>query len=752
MTINLQLNQYGAHKFPIDARGTSKEWKHKGIFGIVLALVLAVVAFASSAHFGIQYGVKALLIQHAESTGMDWAYHIEARAPNLGKLVEVEPDSKKLKTPDGVEFTQMINGMLSVGNIYQVDVINPDCNCEISLGTYAAKQLGQAKKMSMSHTHNHSEGGHGSSYGKHAAHGNHVAKAPSKSAMKHVFENTESHSLQKLSSNLKGRYPLDGTYAQKIAKNLNHEILLHSSDGKYQPLRFAEVFHPVTADGNLSYILRILVDVHAESARFTATLYKGAGLVLLLLLGAFIYPASQYYASSKKKRAGDREAHFLANHDVMTNVFSRNGFQNRAPKLLQACAEQNQSAAIFLFDIDKFKQINDYHSHEAGDTIIRALADKLKASAPDGAHVARLGGDEFVLIVAGSDDKSIDPKTIFDAPSTIRVAIDDNRQVIEAGVSTGVVQFPRDGGNLEELMRNADLALYEAKSASGRRTVEYHAQMSIEFYEGLDLREEFEEALNKSQIVPHYQPLVCMETGTVQGFEALARWHHPTKGILTPHVFEKMLNDHEIGAKVGAVMLKKIVKDMKRWKSAGIQFGNVGLNVGEGDLSQPGFALNVISEIVQNDLHPKDLAIEVTETCVFGPNSGPLIGQLQHLRRAGCWVGLDDFGTGYSSITQIKQLPCTAVKIDKSFVDEVVNDHADQSIIQSLLELGRKLGFKLVLEGVETEEQVHLLKSLGCEIAQGYHYSRPVPASDIPALINRLNGEMKHETPVKNVA
>jgi len=186
-------------------------------------------------------------------------------------------------------------------------------------------------------------------------------------------------------------------------------------------------------------------------------------------------------------------------------------------------------------------------------------------------------------------------------------------------------------------------------------------------------------------------------------------------------------------------MLKKIIHDMKVWKNKNIPFGYIGLNVGEGDLMHPEFAKNIITKLTENGLSAKNLAIEITETCMFGTNKDNFIRQLEELKSAGCKIALDDFGTGYSSVTQIKELPCSVLKIDKSFVNEVVDDKADQAIIQALLELGNELDFKLVLEGIETEEQLKLLKGLGCHLAQGYFYSRPVPTSDVPSLIKRIN-------------
>lgn len=713
----------------------------------LLALIFALLSIVMLAQVGIQYAMRALLVQHAHSTGMEWAHHIEVRTPTLPEIVQSDPDSELRKSPSAIEFTKMVGGMLSVGNIYQVDVINPDCYCDISLGTYFAKISASQETAGLVHAHDHAQPMLQET--PHHANMQPTASAPAQNTFDHVLGLEAPHGGFEDNEN---RFGFDRAFVQGIAANEQHDIILHSSGLPNQPSRFAEVYHPVTANGETAYVLRILVDLDQEYARYWVTLYAGAGMILLLVLMAFSYPATKYLQTSRKQKEADLQAHFLASHDIMTNANNRNSFQNIAPKVLEACLKNNQAAAVFLFDVDNFKEVNDYHSHEAGDQVICALAEMLNQAAPEGAHVARLGGDEFAIIVGGINLDEIDPEQILNISTTMRVPIGDGRLLVSKSISGGVSIFPRDGSNLEELMRCADLALYAAKSAEGGQICEYDPGMSVDFYERLDLRDEFKGALENSEIIPYYQPLVNIGTGEVVGFEALARWNHPQRGILSPIEFEEMLDDHELSAIVGAIMLKKTVQDMKRWKARAIPFVCVGLNVGEGDLLRPGFAPNIISELKQNGLRPRNLAIEITESCMFGSNKEAFIRQLESLRMAGCAIALDDFGTGYSSITQIKELPCTTVKIDKSFVNDVVHDKSDQAIIQSLLELGETLGFNLVLEGVETVDQCDLLSSLGCEIAQGYFYSRPMPAGQVPEFLERMNANRRLNHQIRTVA
>lgn len=684
-----------------------------------VAFVMLLVAVLVVTHFGIQYSMRTLLTQYAHSAGMDWARHIEVRAADMPSLTATDFDSEEWQTPSNQQFTDMVNGMLAVGNIYQVDVINSDCLCDISLGTYI-------DKVSAAGGSKNGIDGFGTPIS---------LSPPDQSALAHVFGDGHAHETHGQSSN---KFPLDRQFALDVVENQSNTIVLHRASLPNQPSKFAEVFRPVINDGKVDYLLRIMVDLDSQYALYTRSLYIGAGAILLLIAGAFAYPTRKYLKTSRKQREADLQADFLANHDIMTGVKNRNAFQRIAPQTLQRSLKRNHCAAIYLFDVDNFKEVNDYHSHDAGDQVIRMLAQKLQDAMPEGSHLARLGGDEFAIVVGGLDSDEVLLDQILNAPNKLRVPIEGGRLHIEKTISGGAAVFPRDGSNLEELMRCADLALHAAKSAEGGHVVEYDPGMSVDFYERLDLRDEFRTALENSEIVPYYQPLVNMKTGQIEGFEALARWKHPQRGILTPYEFEEMLADNELGALVGALMLKKVVQDMKIWKRDGVPFSCVAINVGEGDLLRPGFALNIISELKQNGLRPKNLTIEITESCIFGSNREHFVRQLDNLRTAGCSIALDDFGTGYSSITQIKELPCTTVKIDKSFVNDVVKDKADQAIIRSLVELGQTLGFKLVLEGVETNEQRNLLQSLGCEIAQGYYYARPMPAEEVSPFVHRL--------------
>lgn len=705
-----------------DARG-------KSLLKFVFILIITATLFFSAVFIGIQYALNNLLVEKSDSLGMGWAHHLETQFPEAGKIAGVTQESSLFSSHTKSEMAELIDGMFQVGSIYQLDLINPDCNCSATFGSYTANN------------------------GKHAHH-DHIDQDMSNSGEPSVHHDHADHANTDLSeehnhpeliinSDLSAIWPMNYEAASEVAASGTHPSVVVYADIANQPSIFGEVYHPVYADGELKYIIRVLVNLEEANTTFTKALYGGAAFIFILLIAAASYPFAKYFRTSKAQRKIDIKAHFLATHDVLTKTYNRNAFQDYAPKILRSCGDRETSAIIFLFDLDNFKEINDYYSHHAGDQILCAFAQTLKSNLPKNGHLARLGGDEFVVIISDIDPTlAIDE--ILEVPEELATEIDNGRQIVHAAVSAGVAIYPRDGSNINELMRNADLALYSAKSESKKQLCEYDAQMGKVFNDRLDLRDEFKFALLESEIEPFYQPIMNSITGEVIGFEALARWRHPKRGVLTPAAFWEMLNDIELSAMVGDIMFEKVISNMKEWTDAQIPFGTIGLNAGEGDLLRPGFSLKILSELAKNNLSTDLLAIEIVETCMFGNNKDLFINHLNALKEAGCRVALDDFGTGYSSITQIKEIPCTTVKIDKSFVDNVVESEADRSIIQALINLGSELDFHLIMEGIETKEQMDILNQIGAIYMQGYYFAKPMPAHAVPQFLE--------ETQKKNTA
>jgi diguanylate cyclase (GGDEF)-like protein len=730
-----------------DARG-------KSLLKFVFILIITATLFFSAVFIGIQYALNKLLVEKSDSLGMGWAHHLETQFPEAGKIAGVTQESSLFSSHTKSEMAELIDGMFQVGSIYQLDLINPDCNCSATFGSYTANNGKHAhhdhidQDMSNSGEHNHQatiqpvNSGTSidvqtpSAINEPATHSEHADHANTNHSEAH------NHPELIINSDLSAIWPMNYEAASEVAASGTHPSVVVNADIANQPSIFGEVYHPVYADGELKYIIRVLVDLEEANTTFTQALYGGAAFIFILLIAAASYPFAKYFRTSKAQRKIDIKAHFLATHDVLTNTYNRNAFQDYAPKMLRSCGDRETSAIIFLFDLDNFKEINDYYSHHAGDQILCAFAQTLKSNLPKNGHLARLGGDEFVVIISDIDP-TLPIDEILEVPEELATEIDNGRQIIHAAVSAGVAIYPRDGSNINELMRNADLALYSAKSESKKQLCEYDAQMGKVFNDRLDLRDEFKFALLESEIEPFYQPLVNTLTGKVESFEALARWRHPKKGVLTPGVFGEMLDDIELSAMVGDIMFEKVISNMKEWTDAKVPFGIIGINAGEGDLLRPGFSLKILSELAKNNLPNGSFAIEIVETCMFGNNKDLFVNHLNILKDAGCRIALDDFGTGYSSITQIKEIPCTSLKIDKSFIENVVDNQADRAIVEALIKLGRDLEFNLIMEGIETKEQMDILNQIGAIYMQGYYFAKPMPAHAVPQFLQSPLGERK---------
>lgn len=722
----------------------------KALFKLISILTVSITIFFVVALTGIQYTLNNLLEEKSNSLGMGWAHHLETQFPNAGGIAGISEGDMIYSNFTKGEMAELIDGMFQVGNIYQLDLINPDCTCSITYGSYTSntnqsvhKDHGTPQQKNLIQSDNEHTGINArqdnvsaASKSVHTDHDNHGLKS---------LKDEHNHPELIANKDFKSIWPMNLEMATEVAATGAHPSFIVKTNITNQPKVFGEVYHPVVLDGEMRYIIRVLVNLEEAYTTYTNSLYGGAVFIFILLIVVASYPLAKYFRTSKAQRRMDIKAHFLATHDVLTKTYNRNAFQDYAPKILRSCGDRETSAIVILFDLNNFKEINDYYSHHAGDQILRAFAKTLKSNIPENGHVARLGGDEFIIIIP-----DIDPtqkiEDILEIPEELATEIDNGRQIINATVSAGVAIYPRDGSNINELIRNADLALYAAKSNSKTKLCEYDAQMGKVFNDRLDLRDEFKYALLESEIEPFYQPLINTSTGQIEGFEALARWRHPKRGVLTPGVFWEMLEDIELSAMVGDIMFEKVISNMKQWTDAQIPFGTIGLNAGEGDLLRPGFSLKILSELAKNNLPCESFAIEIVETCMFGNNKDLFINHLNALKEAGCRIALDDFGTGYSSITQIKEIPCTTVKIDKSFIDNVVDNEADRSIIRALINLGRELDFCLIMEGIETKEQMDMLNQIGAEYMQGYYFAKPMPAHDVPKYIqatleneNKLN-------------
>ncbi len=435
--------------------------------------------------------------------------------------------------------------------------------------------------------------------------------------------------------------------------------------------------------------------------------------------------------------AGDA-LEFQAYHDTLTGLGNRAYFNER---LRDIAEDPDQTEyAFLLIDLDRFKEINDYFGHVAGDRVLQNISRWLRSFTKPGDVVARLGGDEFSMLVAGGDGREILLNQLSGLLERPQVDVLHEGRTISVRASIGVAFFPDDATDSDQLSRHADLALYEAKNSPSKKVCFFEKRLVDVFERRINLLEEFRVALETSQIKAYYQPLINLDTGKVGGLEALARWEHPTRGGLSPAGFQGVFDNRELCAALGRKMLAQVAEDIGKWKLDRVPFGRTGINFTDADFAQQGFTLNLMRELARNGLSANDIVIEVTENSILHDNEGLTLKQLQELRSAGIGVALDDFGTGYASLSHLSDVEFTSLKIDKSFTKNLLKSKADFSIVEFLTKLGKEMGFVTIAEGIETEEELQIVRQLNCKYGQGYLFAKPVPASQVPELIARLNG------------
>jgi diguanylate cyclase (GGDEF)-like protein len=423
---------------------------------------------------------------------------------------------------------------------------------------------------------------------------------------------------------------------------------------------------------------------------------------------------------------------FLAQHDALTRLANRVLFNERLEQAI-AMAGRGSEFAVICLDLDHFKTVNDTLGHPVGDGLLQAVADRLQACVREGDTVARLGGDEFAIIqlaVAQPDHAELLTSRIMDA---FQHPIDVAGHLIMTGLSIGVALAPGDGATSERLLRNADIALYLAKT-EGRGTVRFfEPEMDARIQHRRTLELDLRMALMRNEFEIYYQPLISLAAGKITGFEALIRWHHPVRGLVSPAEFIPVAEETGMIVAIGAWVLRTACFEAESWPA------NIGLavNLSSVQFKKGDLVGTVRAALAASGLRPDRLELEITESVLLH-DSIAIVAALHQLRAMGIAVALDDFGTGYSSLSYLRSFPFDRIKIDQSFVRDLVNNKESMSIIRAVTGLGHSLSMKTTAEGVETQEQLVKLRAEGCTEVQGYLFSPPRPASELPALIEEL--------------
>lgn len=425
----------------------------------------------------------------------------------------------------------------------------------------------------------------------------------------------------------------------------------------------------------------------------------------------------------------------LAHYDPVTHLPNRHFFHERLRIAVSHSLQLDKLMAVLFVDLDNFKLVNDSYGHHVGDMLLKAAAERLVKSLRAGDVVCRLGGDEFAIILEQMPDASqvqpIIEKLIRHLVSPIRL---DGHDIVVSG-SIGVAVCPEDADNPEALLRFADTAMYAAKGAGKNTWRRFDPEMASQSTLRLTLENQMRRGLAQGQFEVHYQPQIDLATGTVSGVEALARWNHPERGYISPAQFIPVAEESGLIRSLGDWVLHTACRQIVAWNKAGYLQLTMAVNVSARQLVHANFAEHVLEILAETGCPAELLELEITES-VLMQHSEKTIALLERLRKHGIGIAIDDFGTGYSSMAQLKNLPVTKLKIDKSFVDEIATDRNDLAITAAMTGLANNLRIHVITEGVENSEQVLLLRQSGCHSFQGFHFARPMPAAQIADFIS----------------
>ena len=459
-------------------------------------------------------------------------------------------------------------------------------------------------------------------------------------------------------------------------------------------------------------------------------------------LGVWVNTANQLLASIERNTHLRHEAENsllrMAQYDFLTGLPNRQQFQEQLDKILVDAGRLQRRVAVLCVGLDDFKGINEQFNYQTGDKLLLALADRLRGHSGRLGALARLGGDQFALVQA-------DIEQPYEAAELAQAVLDDleapfalDLEAIHLRATIGITLFPEDGDSTEKLLQKAEQTMTLAKSRSRNRYQFYIASVDSEMRRRRELEKDLREALGKNQLRMVYQPQISYRDHSVVGVEALLRWTHPEHGMVPPDQFIPLAEQNGTIIAIGEWVLDQSCKQLREWHDLG--FTNLRMAV---NLSTVQLHHNELPRVVNNFLQmyrlpPRSLELEVTETGLMEDIS-TAAQHLLSLRRSGALIAIDDFGTGYSSLSYLKSLPLDKIKIDKSFVQDLIQDDDDTTIVRAIIQLGKSLGMQVIAEGVETSAQEAYVVSEGCHEGQGYLYSKPLPARELLAYLRQAD-------------
>lgn len=419
----------------------------------------------------------------------------------------------------------------------------------------------------------------------------------------------------------------------------------------------------------------------------------------------------------------------LAMRDSLTGLGNRSYFKDKLAEAIDRAGERGETLAVLVLNLNQFKDVNDTLGHDSGDHVLKRTADILKNCCGENDVVARVSGDEFGILLdnLSGADEAIDYANRFIRAVGVPCRIGPHELHLNSCI--GITLFPQDGRDKDVLVKNADLALLRAKYEGAGSCSLYRHELHLRSIERSSIERDLRHAISRGQLELYYQPKLSVATGSITGVEALIRWYHPERGYISPAVFIPVAERCGIIAELTRWVLDEACRQNREWQVKGLPRISVAVNVSAVDLRRPDLTDAIANLLVRRGLSPQYLELEVTESMVMR-DVDLVIGTLRRLRGLGIGISIDDFGTGYSSLAYLKRFPVKRLKIDRSFVSDIANKRGGQVIPKVIIDLAHALGIHVVAEGVETALQLDMLRTLGCDEAQGFLLGRPMPASE----------------------
>lgn len=437
-------------------------------------------------------------------------------------------------------------------------------------------------------------------------------------------------------------------------------------------------------------------------------------------------------------RAAQDQMWELANLDALTGLPNRMRFNAALEHAIAEALLTKQPFALAIIDLDNFKEVNDLLGHDVGDELLASVAKRLRQSLRSNDLIARLGGDEFGMLIHDIGAGPTLARPLEAMMNAMTAPMDLAGQLRRVSLSMGVTLFPDDAFDSASLIKNADIALYRAKAAGRGQYVLFRQELRLALERQAQLLAEVEDAIRLGTLTLQYQPVVDIDTHSVVSFEALLRWQHPTHGLVSVGLYPQVFENQGLSARIGRLVAEFALSQAAQWLHDDVPFARVAINVTAADFVLNAFPENLAERMAHHGLLPQHVGVEVTEGMFLGRTAVSVLSGLHDIHKMGCEISFDDFGTGYASLMHLK-LPIDRLKIDRSFVTGIENDPTNAAIVRAIADLSKALGKKVTVEGVETQAQVELLKSMGCRFFQGNYFSKPLYAFEVPEFIADFN-------------